>query len=334
VVRLEPELLRDVVQIPGQLEAEHSVVVKPEIGGIVESIDFTEGHGVQKGTVLVRLRDAEERARLREAEAQLALAQEEFDRTRKLASRDVSSTAQLEKATAELEVARARVEVARVELDKTLIRAPFDGELGARRVAPGDRVKPDSPLVRIDALERLQFVFTLPEVAVGIARPGIRVELRVAPFPDERFPGEVFFVSPTLDPEVRSMLVKAWVPNADRRLRPGLFANADAEIDRREGALLLPESAIVQGAQGASVWRLGAGDVPQLVPVQLGRRSQGRVEVRTGLSPGEVVVSAGTHKVLAGMAVRPIAPETAQAAVPPKAEPTPRAAGPRGGGDS
>jgi hypothetical protein len=117
VMTLEPELLRNVVQIPGQLEAEYSIALRPEIEGVIASIGFVEGQQVTEGDVLFRLRDEEQRARVREAQAQLALASDEHRRTQELARRSVSSAAQLDRAAAEREVARARVELARVELD-------------------------------------------------------------------------------------------------------------------------------------------------------------------------------------------------------------------------
>ena len=104
-----------------------------------------------------------------------------------------------------------------MELERTLIRAPFDGEMGDLKVAPGDRVTPDDELVRIDALDRLQLVFTLPEIAVGRIEPGIPVSIRVAPYPDRRFDGEVYFVSPTLDAAAISLSALAIPPRVGSR---------------------------------------------------------------------------------------------------------------------
>jgi multidrug efflux pump subunit AcrA (membrane-fusion protein) len=98
VATLQPEELRNVAEIPGQLESEQTVWVRSEIEGILASIDFEEGQQVEAGQVLFRIRDDEQRARLREAEAELALAQDVFDRTRELASKHVSSAAQLDRA--------------------------------------------------------------------------------------------------------------------------------------------------------------------------------------------------------------------------------------------
>ena len=159
VDRVEPELLRDVATFSGQLDAEYSVLLKPETDGVIEAITFAEGQVVRKDDVLYRLRGGEQRARLREAQATLALKREEYGRTQKLLERNAVSLAQEDRAEAELEVAKARVELAQLELDRTEIRAPFDGVVGQRLVSPGDRVTEDDELVRIDAVDRLQLRF-------------------------------------------------------------------------------------------------------------------------------------------------------------------------------
>ena len=139
-------------------------------------------------------------------------------------------------------------------------------------------------------------------------RVGSPVWSSVAPFPDEHFAGQVYFVAPTLDPASRRLLLKAWVANRDRRLRPGLFANIQLEVARRDNALVVPESALAYDADGAFVWRVGAGETAERVPVTIGIRETGRVEVVSGLAAGDRIVSAGTHKVGPGAVVRNVAP--------------------------
>ncbi len=303
-LRIEPQLLRDVVTLSGQLDAEYSVILKPETSGVIEFVEFEEGQTVQQGTILFRLRREEQKARLWEALANRALADDVYERATQLVTRAATSLAQRDRAAAELEVARARVDLARLELNRTKIRAPFDGAVGVRYVDPGDRVNDETPLVRIDALERLQVSFAVSEQGVAFAKTGVPVEIRVLPYPGERFPGTVFFVSPTLDAASRRLLLKAWVPNADLRLRPGLFANVDVEIARRENSLLVPEIAVEFDRQGAFVWRVRADETVERVPIQIGLRKNGRVEVTMGLRPGDTVVTAGTHKISEGKRIQ------------------------------
>lgn len=300
--------IRDTVDLVGQLEAEESVVLKPETSGVVASVGFEDGDEVQAGQVLLQLRDGEQRARRHEAEAQLKLAEDELTRTRALAVRQTVSVAELDRATATAEAARARRDLAQVELDRMTIRAPFDGVLGARLVSPGDRVSKTTALVRIDAVDRLRLLFSVPELAVTAMRVGSPVAMSVAAYPDERFPGEVYFVAPTLDVASRRLPLRAWIGNEAHRLRPGMFANIRLEVARRDDALVIPEAALAYDADGPFVWRVGAGDTAQRVPVAIGIRQAGQVEVTSGLAAGDRIVTAGTHKVVPGAVVRDVPP--------------------------
>jgi membrane fusion protein (multidrug efflux system) len=122
------------------------------------------------------------------------------------------------------------------------------------------------------------------------------------------------------------MILKAWVPNPGHRLRPGLFANVDLEIAQRENALLVPESAVVFDREGTYVWRV-RDEVAERVPIEVGLRKGGRVEVTLGLEPGDTIVTAGTHKVIEGRKLRAAAPAKSH-----QARGEPHAAAPAGAG--
>src|SRR5690606_8900505 len=188
VVTLAPESFRPRTALLGELRSVESVTVKPELAGVIESIGFEEGQSVTRGTVLFQLRDDEQGARLAEA------------------------------------VARAREERYRAELERTRIRAPFDGVVGARLVSPGARVTPDDALVRIDAVDPMELVFTIPEVSLPLARIGAPFELAVASYPGRTFQGTISFVAPTVDPANRRILIKGRVPNPERERLPGLLS--------------------------------------------------------------------------------------------------------------
>jgi membrane fusion protein (multidrug efflux system) len=304
VMRVEPELLVDVATFSGQLDAEHSVMVKSEVEGVIESIEFEQGQSVAEGDVLFRLRSREQAARLREAHANRDLAGERWKRVHQLLTRDASSKDQADVANAEFEIAKARVELAQVEFDRTQVRAPFDGVVGLRLADPGARVDEDSELVRVDSVDRLQVSFAITDIGLPFARTGMIVSVWVRPYPGERFSGEVFFVSPSLDPRSRRITVKAWIDNSDRRLAPGLFANVDLELRRVEQALVVPESAVAIDQQGSYVWVVDDTHTASRRPIEIGLRERGIVEITQGLSAGVEIVTAGTHKVSEGEEVQ------------------------------
>lgn len=297
------------LELVGQLSARESVVLKPEISGVVESIAFEEGEQVETGATLIVLRSAEQRATLREARAQRALATETFKRTVALSKVNVSAAAELDRARAEVEAAEAIVDLARINLERTELRAPFDGALGARWVSPGDRVDSDTSLVQIDAVDRLRLEFSLPESAVGLARVGLDLSVRVAAYPEERFDGQVYFVSPSLDPNSRRLPLKAWLSNEEGRLRPGMFARVELEIDHTDRALIVPDSAIAYDAGGSYVWRIAGDQTADRVVVELGARRDGSVRILSGISAGDMIVTSGNLKLSPGIMVEVLAPD-------------------------
>jgi membrane fusion protein (multidrug efflux system) len=313
--RVESRLFSERVEVVGQLAAAESVIIRPEMQGVVESIEFQEGQRVAAGDALFVLRSDEQRAALREAEANRVLAADIFERTEKLSKVKVSAASELTQARARVAAAEAVVDLARVNLERTHVRAPFDGALGARGVSPGDWVDSDVALVQIDAVDRLQLQFSLPENAIALALPGLKVTARVAAYPDEGFGGVVYFIAPSLDRESRRLALKAWVPNSEGRLRPGMFARVDLEIERTEQAMLVPESAIANDANGPYVWRVTPENLAERASVKLGTRREGQVVILTGLASGDTIVTSGTHKVYEGGGVEshtriPIASET------------------------
>jgi membrane fusion protein (multidrug efflux system) len=323
VVTLQPGDFEELAQFTGALTADESVVVRPETSGVVASVEVQEGEAVAEGDLLFILRSDEQRARVAEARAARDLAKREFDRVESLKGDNVLSVEELDRSRSELAQAEARLQIAEVEIARTEIRAPFDGVLGPRMVSPGDRVTGGSMsrsddqtgLIQIDAIDELKLVFTVPEPAVNAVQLGTPLTISVTPFPDERFPGEVYFVAPSLDPRNRRLLIKARIPNEGHRLRAGLSCTVYLPLGRRENVLLAPASAIVHDVAGTFVWRVAEDGTAERVPVRLGSRRPGIVEVESGVSPGDRIVSAGTNKVSQG---RPLAIVEAEAQ--PKAE--------------
>lgn len=322
VLTLAVQPFREQADLLGELQPDDTVLVKSEVPGVVEAIEFQEGQAVAAGVVLFRLRDREQAARLREFEAELALAQQDFERTNTLASRNAAAAAQLDRARANLEGARARTELRRVELERTRIRAPFDGRVGARLVSPGARIKVDDGLVRIDSIDPLSLVFTIPEGVLPLARIGATFELEVAAFPGRRFPGAIRFIAPSVDSTTRRILIKGRVPNPDGVLLPGMFARVRAELGQRD-ALLVPEESLVTTGDGTFVWRISADDQAERVAVELGARELGRVEIRSGLVAGDRIVTAGAHKVRLGAKVKVVPPTVGSTPAPGAGTPSP-----------
>jgi len=290
------------VSAVGALIAEDSVILRPEIDGVIAKIQFAEGQPVKKGAVVVTLDAAEQRARVAAAEADLRLAESRHRRSEELVAQNFVSRQALDEARANLDIARARLAQEKVALDKTVIRAPFSGVVGLREVSPGAYVKKGDDIVRLDALSRLKVEVPVPEIHLARVRVGLPVTVTVDALPGKSFAGTVHAVDPVIDPSSRNIRVRARIANPGNVLRPGMFARVSADLGGRSSAILVPEQVIVPRADGSFVFVVIDGKA-QLRPVRLGHREPGRVEVVEGLQAGETIVLDGQIKLRPGVPV-------------------------------
>lgn len=286
----------------GTLESNEAVVVRPEIAGRIVKIGFNEGQRVKKGTVLFLLDDSTYDASAAQAEASLDLSRKNYDRASELHKKGAGSTRTRDEALALLKVDEAKASMAMTMLDKTRIRAPFDGIVGLRKVSPGDYVQPGQDLVNLDDVDVLKVDFRVPQIALSEVRVGQKIGITVDALPGRSFEGEVYAIDPQVDPSTRSMALRARIPNPDGVLRPGLFVTVTVIAERHEGAVLVPEEAIVPIGGQRLVFRIDAGKV-KVVPVTLGVRRPGQVEITSGLKAGDTVVTAGQQKLRDGAPV-------------------------------
>ncbi len=294
-------LLRTVEAV-GTLAANEQVTLRPEIGGLVTQINFTEGQPVEKDAVLFKLDDVILQAELDQVKASLELSQSTYDRAAELLRRGSGTVAARDEALAQLTNDKAALALAEARIAKTVIKAPFGGVIGLRNVSVGDYVAVGDNLVTLSDIEELKVDFRIPELFLAEVATGQELTVRVDALPGENFTGEVFAIDPQVDVNGRALVIRATLANPEGRLRPGLFARVDVVLERRPGALLLPEAALMPTKEGQTVFRVVEG-VVELVPVEIGLRRKGEVEVLSGLSEGDIVVTGGQLKLRPGVPV-------------------------------
>ena len=282
--------------------ANEAIDVTPRISSVVAAIHFEEGQSVDEGEVLVELDSREVRADLDLAEANLRERRSRFGRLETLAASQVVSEVELEEIHAQLQVAEAQVNSARARLEDTIIRAPFSGEVGLRRVSVGGLVQPNTVITTLDDIAVMKLEFSVPEEYLSVMREDLAIEATAAAWPDRAFNGTITSVDSRVDPMTRSLAVVALMPNEDRALKPGMFLQVDISR-RRENVVLAPEGALVprQGRQFVYVVDEGRAEERQ---VSLGSRRPGQVEIIDGLQPGEQIVTQGVQRIRDGLPVR------------------------------
>ena len=300
------------VSAVGSLRAAESVVLKPELPGRIEKIHFEEGQRVAKGDPLFTLDGSLIRAEVKEWEANVAMTEREAARAKELIEKKLTSQSDVDAKISANAVNQARLSSAKTRLDKTVIRAPFSGIVGLRQVSPGAYVAIGDPLVTLTQVDPLKLDVRVPEVYLARVAAGQKLSAELDAFPGRKFDGSVAAIDPQLDPNGRSVVLRASLANPDGKLRPGLFARVTLELGKRENALQIPEQALWPQGEKQMVYVVKDGKA-ELVEVKIGARKAGWVEIVSGLTPQSEVITAGQLKIGPGAPVAPVPPATAQA---------------------
>lgn len=333
VKKIEAQTVEVYAEYPARARAMREVEVRAQAGGILVGRGYQEGVAVEAGQSLFRIDPRPYQARIKQAEAELLNAQANLNKAKrdwnrvaslfekKVASeqdRDNTRSA-LELAEAGVELARAKLDAARIEFDYTNVRAPIAGVSGLRAVSRGNLIEEGDLLTTITQIDPIQVVFSFstndpyahsPALSAGAGQP---LPARLVGANGQELPleGQVNFHGATVDQKTDTVLARAVFSNSEGRVRPNEFLRIRMQVEKRENALIVPETAIGSGPKPGStiVYVLGAEDKVKATPVVLGPRvTQGRV-IEQGLSAGQTVVVEGLIKLRDGLQVKPAAPD-------------------------
>ena len=295
-------VLENRIVTTGTVRANESVDLVSEASGKITQIHFREGSAVGKGQLLVKINDADLQAQLERAKVRLSLAEKKEARNRQLLERGSISQQEYDLALNEAQVLEAELRVIQAQIDKTEIRAPFDGVIGLRYVSEGSFISPQTRIGLLQSLNPVKIDFTIPEKYAGRVRAGDEITFRVAGL-GQSFRGEVYAVEPSVRQETRSLQLRALSPNRDRALLPGAFADVELLIDRIDDALVVPSIAVMPELNGKKVFLFEGGKVTPR-SVDTGIRTDETVQVVSGISPGDTVIVSGIQMVRPGQPVK------------------------------
>jgi len=293
-----------ILSIPavGTLRSNESVLISPEIAGRIVELQAEEGVPIVAGEPVAKLDQSIYAAQIAEVQARISLSESNYQRARELLARQAGTQRALDEAEAQLKADRADLLVAQAALDKTVIRAPFDGVLGLRRVSVGQYIQAGDVIVNLESIDPLKVDFRVPEIYYARTSVGQEITVTVDAVGDRLVVGHVYAIDPLVDENGRSLVLRAQIPNDEGRLRPGLFARIELVYDRRPSALMVPEQAIVPIGRSNYVYLI-ENNHARLVKIEIGQRLRGRVEITSGLSEGDTVVTAGQLRLYDGAEV-------------------------------
>lgn len=289
------------VQAVGTAEALRSVSLFAPTAGLVTEVMFTTGDRVTEDQPLLRLDARDEEIAVEKAEIALQQARDQLDRFERLSQTQAVSTVQVEEARARVASAEAELRSAELDLDRRTLRAPFDGYMGIPRVTIGDRVTTTTEVANIDDRSEILIRYALPERFAARAQPGARVEATSIAFGVERFEGVIADVDSRIDPQVRTLTIRATIDNSEDRLRPGLSFLVDTVFEG-QSSTAVPLLSLQWDRDGSYLWRV-VDDRVQRVDVEIIERGDTRALVSGDLTPGEIVVLEGVQRLRDGAPV-------------------------------
>ncbi len=310
VAKVESMTLVDETQAVGSLRSRQGVMLRPEVGGRVKQILFSDGQRVRKGQLIVQFEDQLQQAQVAQARAELSIAEANHKRNQELVAQNFISQRSLDESAAALEVSRAKLSLAQATLQRLQVLAPFDGITGLKQINVGDYLKDGADMVNVEDMDAVLLDFRLPERFQAKIRAGQKAQLTVDALPGRPFTAIVQAVDPLIEANGRSVGVRGCIDNRQQQLRPGMFARVNAVFSSRDNAMVIPEEAIIPQGGRSFVVKVVAGEKPgslisQRVAVKLGLRQPGKVEIVEGLSAGDTVVTAGHQRLQKdGTAVR------------------------------
>ncbi len=308
----------------GTMIASQGVEVTSQVAGIVTEVLIESGAEVEQGTRLVQLDTSVEVADLASAIATQREAEVAYERQADLLQKRVTSEANLDTARAKRETAQAAVKRIQAVIAQKGIVSPFGGRLGIRKVEKGQYVSAGLALVSLQALNPIRVDFPMPEQQIGKLRVGQSIELTVDAFPNQVFGGQIQSLDARVAQDTRTLLVRGLLPNQERKLLPGMFANVTVLVGEAADVITVPRTAVTYSLYGDSVYVVKPAPAsdgkaapapaasqppePSFVVerryVRTGQVREDRVAITFGLAKGEEVVSTGQLKLNPGATIR------------------------------
>ncbi len=300
---VQPETIRDRILVAGSVLANEAVALQTEAAGKITEIAFQEGRRVAEGDLLVKINDAELQAQLVQAQYRQRLAEDREARQKALLDKGGISREEYDATLNEVNVLRAATALTEAQIAKTELRAPFSGVIGLRNVSVGSFVNTSTEIATLQDLGSVRVEFSIPERYANRLQVGDTIYY-VVEGQDGTFSGRIYAFEPRIEAGTRTLRVRARSSNTDGRLLPGAFANIELVFEEITDALAVPTIAIIPELGGKRLYLLQNGKaMPR--PVETGIRLDDRVQVTTGIAPGDTVITSGIQQLRPGLDVAP-----------------------------
>ena len=301
------QLWKDTYTAVGTVEASEGIQVSAEVAGKVKEIRFKSGDQVKKGTVLLVQESANEQGQLSAADARLRLTKSNYDRLVLLRQNNTVSQSELDMAVQQMESAQGEVDNLKATLEKKIVRAPFDGRLGIRKVDQGEDLQVGKEIVSLQATNSVRINFPVPQFWLVKMARGLPISVKLGDGSDTVIEGQVTAVGADINPVSRNAIVQSYLSNEKNLLIPGMAVNVTVTLADPQSVLAIPATAIAYAPHGDTVFVIEPDEKNQLVArqkfVKLGRSQGDFVEIIDGIKLGDKIAIAGAFRLINGQAV-------------------------------
>lgn len=304
-VLIRPERFTESLSATGSLLADEGVELQAEINGKIAEIRFREGSRVRRGALLVKLNDGDLRAQRELARHNLELAQLREQRVGQLVKEGIVTASDYDTARFEVAARLDQISIIEAQIEKTEVRAPFDGVVGLRYVSEGSYVNATTRVATLQQIDRLKVNFSVPEKYAGRIKVGSPIRFAIVGS-ERRYDGTIYAFDPRIDAGTRTVVIRAVCDNPDGVLLPGAFANVELALATLDDAILVPAEAVIPGVSEKNVFVLVDGKAERRA-VEIGTRTANQVQILSGLKAGDRLIVSGLQQMRAGLAVADVA---------------------------
>lgn len=290
VIIAQPQTISDTVEANGTVIANDYVALHPEVGGRITYLNVPEGQYITKGTIIARVNSADLEAQVAKTKVLLDIAQKTVDRYAKLLEVNGINQSDYDAALSTVNGYKADINYTEALIDKTILRAPFNGKVGLRMVSPGAFVNTSDVIASMQTDDRLKIDFTIPEQYGNLVKIGNMVSYSSDAAGAGKGKATIVAVEPQIDQATRNLKVRAMLGNGS--LNPGSFVKVYLSESRNDHAIMVPTNAIIPEDINNQVIVVKGGKAA-VVKVKTGIRLAGNVEITSGLNPGDSVVVTG-----------------------------------------
>lgn len=287
--------LDEKISANGNILALDEVQLQPEISGRVTYLNIKEGAIVPKGTLLVKINDADLQAQISKLKTQLKIAQNNFNRLAELLKIKGVSQSEYDAAENNLNNINADIAILKAQIDKTELRAPFSGKLGLRNISLGAMISPTTVVSTLQNVSQLKMDFFTPEKYAGVIHVGDRIKCNVAGI-ENALSARVIAIEPTIDEQTRNLKVRAIIENGSSKLVPGAYVKVELALKNSPNSILIPSSCIIPDDRFTKAVIVENGKA-KFVNVEVGMRTESNVQILSGLNVGDTVLTTGLLQV-------------------------------------